>query len=190
MKPSIDLLEAALAKSKNDATRLTEKAIKERSKKHVRALSTVINYIITDAFGLNAEESMWLGYNLTTVLEPLSDLLPQSILIAVDQEMVSEEYSDRLMNLLSDPNRIISNSIAKTPGVKYATLSAWVEGVSEIILSSYPNIRPMYKSRLVGSVYGLFQELGLTSDLATSRASLYLPNSIRYIISKEEEDKD
>jgi hypothetical protein len=188
MNPSIALLDEALAKSRGTQPRPSEKAIKDRAVKHVRALSSVINYIITDAFGLDAEESMWLGYNLNQVLEPLTELLPTSILVAVDQEMRCEEYSNRLMTLLANPNRIASNSISKTPGVKYATLNAWVEGICEIILGSYPSIRPMYKARIVGSVHGLFQELGLTNNLKTSRASLYLPTSVRFILSSEEQE--
>lgn len=180
MDSNSSLLDEIFTRGKD--SNVSHKSVKEHSITPVRALSTVINYIITDAFGLDAEESMWLGYNLNQVLDPLNDLLPTYILAAVNREMSDEEYSTRLMNLLSDPNRIQSTAVVNTDGVKYATLNDWVEGTSEIILGSYPRVRPMYKSRIVGSIHGLFTELGLTNDLKKSRASLYLPNSVRFLL--------
>lgn len=189
MQPTIKLLDEALA-GVEPASKPSRSIIKDQATKHVRSLATVINYIITDAFGLDAEESMWFGYNVNQVLEPLTDVLPSSILVAVDQEMNKEEYSTRLMRLLSDPERIQSTAVSTAPNVQYATLNDWVEGICEVVLGSFPTVRPMYKSRIVGSVHGLFIELGLTNNLKTSRASLYLPNSVRFLLNSNEYDDE
>lgn len=160
--------------------------IDETAAKAATALSSVINYIITDAFDLTAEESLWVGYYLGEILTPLKNINPSLILAAVDKEINSGEYSTRMLKRLSIassmPQQINLTSQNFNKGVKYAPVADWVEGISEIILSSYPNLRPMIRSSIVGSIHGLFLELGVDDNPRQSRASLYLPNSVRYIL--------
>lgn len=150
------------------------------------ALSSVINFIITDAFNLTPEESLWVAYYLGEILSPLKNIEPALLLAAVDNELKTGEYSKRMMKKISDTNNIPYQAVTVSQnfnsGVKYAPVSDWVEGISEIILSSYPNLRPMIRSSIVGSIHGLFLELGVHDNPRQSRASLYLPNSVRFIL--------
>lgn len=158
----------------------------EKAAETANALSSVINYIITDAFNLTPEESLWVAYYLGEILSPLKNLEPSLLLAAVDSELNTKEYSNRMIRKISAPiNHSYQATLESqnfTSGVKYAPVGDWVEGISEIVLSSYPNLRPMIRSSIVGSIHGLFLELGVDDNPRKSRASSYLPNSVRYIL--------
>ncbi len=184
MSSSLSLLDEALANVKTSSE--DERVVLEKSNKAAKALATVMNYIVTDAFGLQAEESMWVGYHLNNILKPLRSIIPTTVLIAVDHEIYWSEYSNRLISLVANNERGQYLNVKDGQGVKYAPLTDWVEWIGEIILSSYPTLRPMIRSAIIGSIHGLFQELGLSNDVKDSRASLYLPSSVRYLIGKSE----
>lgn len=179
MKNTKELLDSALATPALEA-KVDEALMLETASQTVNALSSVINYIITDAFNLNPEESLWVGYHLGEILSPLKNIIPTAILGAVQREIETGEYSNRMFDRTSRPS--YGTDTTFTAGVRYAPVSDWVEGISEIVLGSYPNLRPMIRSSIVGSIHGLFTELGVGDDPRTSRASSYLPNGVRYLI--------
>jgi hypothetical protein len=154
----------------------------------VGALSSVLNFIITDAFNLSPEESIWISRLLNNALEPLKEIIPSATLGAVRQEMNNSAYSIRMFERSMQPGFAVTESntsIAKD--VKYASASEWTEGICQIVLTSYPNVRPAISSRIIGSIHGIFRELGVGEDPETSRPSRYLPNSIRFILRAEED---
>ena len=179
MKNTKELLDSALTQTTQEAL-TDEQAIYESASKTVNALSSVINYIITDAFNLDGEESLWVAYHLGEILSPLKNILPSAYLGAVQRELECGEYSGRMIEKAKKNNHEESSSF--TPGVRYAPVSDWAEGISEIVLGSYPNLRPMIRSSIVGSIHGLFIELGVGDNPRQSRASSYLPNSVRYLL--------
>jgi len=146
----------------------------------VDAIGTVVHYTLSDAFDLVAEESLWVSWHLKEILDPLQDEHPSAIQAAVKQELDNWAYSNALFN--RDQDR---GSVHRQNGdVKYASLDDWTEAITEIIFASYPDLRPMIKSRIIGSVSGLLFELGLRNG-KDSRASLYLPNALRYIVANK-----
>lgn len=151
------------------------------NQKAVSALSSVINYIITDAFNLSPENSFWVAYHLGQIFEPLKNIKPEATLGAVQREMECGEYSNRMIQRELSPATTTNTTFSTD--VRYASVSDWVEGLSEIVLSSYPDLRPMISSSIVGSIHGLLTELGVGDDPRKSRASQYLPNSVRYLLS-------
>ena len=179
MKNTKELLDIALSENPSDGS-ADEKYLYESAAKTVNAVSSVINFIITDAFNLDPEESLWVSYNLSEILIPLKTIVPTALLAAVQREVNTREYSSRMFERTVRPT--YTQTAEFTPGVRYAPLSDWVEGISEIVLGSYPNLRPMIRSSIVGSIHGLFIELGVGDDPRTSRASIYLPNSVRFLL--------
>jgi hypothetical protein len=152
-------------------------AVNTEAPSAVGSLSSVLNYIITDAFDLSSEESLWVGYHMGILLTPLANLIPTASLGAVRQEMRTKEYSARLFKRKEYPDAVKIDS-----AVKYAPIEDWVESLSEIVLSSYPELRPMIRSSIIGSIHGLLTELGLNSNPKKSRGSLYLPNAVRHLL--------
>lgn len=149
------------------------------SKTVARAISSVVNYIITDAFNLSDEEHIWLGYQLGKILKPLEFIQPTIILGAVKRELSTGDYSERLFSYSQ------SQKIQQTvnPSIRKASLEDWTTVISSAILSSYPEARPMVQAAVVGSIYGMLQELGLSNDMEQSRQSMYLPNAVRYALN-------
>lgn len=177
------LLNAAKSATSNPENELLQMFEAERT---VSALSSVVNYIITDAFNLTSEESIWIGMLLNNALEPLKTIIPTATLGAVKQELHNGNYSIRLFERTSTPpNAVTATNVIYDADVKYATVSEWTEGICEIILTGYPHLRPILKSRIIGSIYGIFRELGV-GDNPDSRPSLYLPNNIRYLLRSNE----
>jgi len=148
------------------------------AKTSVHALGSVLNYILTDAFDLNAEETMWVGYHLGNILSPLNNIIPTALMGAVKQEMMTGEYSNRLFKR----DNTNGQTLSQVSGVKYAPIEDWVESLSEVALSGYPTLRPMIKSSIIGSFHGLLTELGISSNARKSRGSLYLPNAVRHLL--------
>lgn len=147
------------------------------------AVSSVINYILTDAFDLTQEESFWVGYELRSVLAPVSALRPRVYLAAVKQELETGEYSQKLFARDWDSAGTTSQS---TGAARQAPISDWAEMLSEIVLISYPDLRGMITASIIGSIYGILSELGLSDNSRTSRKSSYLPTAIRHLVGLQE----
>jgi hypothetical protein len=147
------------------------------------AVSSVMNYILTDAFDLTSEESFWVGYELKTILSPISALRPRMYLAAVKKELDSKEYSEKLFSRDWDA---AGQSQVTDPSVRQAPISDWVEMLSEVVLVSYPDLRSSLQAAVVGSIYGILTELGLSDDENTTRKSLYLPTAIRHIVGLQD----
>lgn len=149
------------------------------AKQVAKAISAVMNFIISDAFNLSDEEHIWVGYHLNKILKPLEFIKPTIILGAVKRELTYGEYSERLFQYAQDE----SVKIAIPAAVRKASLEDWTTVISAAILSSYPDARPMIQASVVGSVYGMLQELGVSNDQSLSRESVYLPNAVRFVLN-------
>lgn len=156
-------------------------AKKYDAKEVAHAIRSVINYIVSDAFNLSEEEHLWLGYQLAKIMKPLEFINPSIVLSAVRRELNTKEYSERLFNY-KQSNKIF---IPAQKAVRTATLEDWTTVISSAILSSYPESRPMVQTSVIGSVYGMLQELGLSNDKEESRQSMYLPNAVRYALNSK-----
>ena len=149
------------------------------AKEVAHAIRSVVNYIVSDAFNLSEEEHLWLGYQLAKIMKPLEFITPTIILGAVRRELNTKEYSERLYNY-KQSSRIFQPA---QKFVRTATLEDWTTVLSSAILSSYPEARPMVQASVVGSIYGMLQELGLSNEVEESRQSMYLPNAVRYALN-------
>lgn len=148
--------------------------------KTVKAIGTVVAYTISDAFDLVPEEVMWTRWHLDEILEILEGECPSGVQVAVKQELDNYVYSAAL----SERDRVAGKVHQPSENIKYASKDDWTEALTEIIFASYPDLRPMTHSRIVGSISGLLEEIGLTNN-GNSRASLYLPNVLRYIVANK-----
>lgn len=146
-----------------------------------RAIASVVNYIITDAFNLTEDEHQWLGFQLGKLMKPLESLPTEVLLSSVRQEIMTGEYSKRLFDY--QPKSTIPNEFYQN--VRVALLEDWVTVISSAILSSYPTAKPMVQAATVGQIYGMLVTLGLTNEIETSRKSTYLPNAVKYIVNNK-----
>lgn len=160
---------------------LTVSIVEEKTdpKTVARAISSVVNYIISDAFNLSDEEHIWLGYQLGKIIKPLEFITPTIVLGAVKRELSTGDYSERLFNY--KPTEKVHYSVS--PIVRNASLEDWTTVISSAILSSYPDARHMVQASVIGSIYGMLAELGLSNDPEKSRQSMYLPNAVRYALN-------
>lgn len=158
---------------------LTKEMDKAYDDRTVNAIAVVVNWTMSDAFDLKAEESIWLGWRLQELLAPLKTQHSDSVQAAVKQELDTFVYSAALFERSKD----LGATHAQVDNVKYASLDEWTEALTGIIFASYPELRPMIASRIVGSISGLLYELGLRND-KKSRASIYLPSALRYIVAQ------
>lgn len=148
------------------------------------AVASVMNYIITDAFNLTQEESFWVGYELQTTLAPVSALRPRMYLAAVKQELETKDYSVKLFSRKWDDQT--SSLVSDPVDARQAPISDWAEMLSEIVLVSYPDLRSFIAASVIGSIYGMLTELGLTEEERTSRKSLYLPTAVRHLVGLQD----
>lgn len=160
-----------------EATALQEN--KNDSKTVARAITSVVNYIISDAFNLSDEEHIWLGYQLGKIIKPLEFITPTIVLGAVKRELSTGDYSERLFNY-KQSNQVYYSA---SPAVRNASLEDWTTVIAAAILSSYPDARHMIQASVIGSIYGMLAELGLSNNPEESRQSMYLPNAVRYALN-------
>lgn len=146
-----------------------------------KAFSSVLTYIIADAFDLSGDEILKVGYYISDMMSPLEHVKASAVPPVVLEEIKYSRYSQKLFTK-TDSN--VSTTDLKKPliGVRVASLTTWVEGFSDVIFNSYTELTPMYKSRIVGSLQELFSSLGLDNDLSKTRPSIYLPNAIRTLM--------
>lgn len=161
------------------APTLSKEMVKAYDDQTVNAITVVVNWTMSDAFDLTAEETIWLGWKLQEVLSPLRTEHAENIQAAVKQELDTFVYSAALFERSHEKGALH----AQLADVKYASLDEWTKAITEIVFASYPDLRPMIAARIVGSISGLFYELGLRND-KKSRASIYLPTALRYIVAQ------
>lgn len=149
--------------------------------KTAKAFSSVLTYIIADAFDLAGDEILKVAYYVNEMMSPLESVRASAVPPVVLEEIKYSRYSEKLFQR-TDRNDSTTTSKRGLTGVRIASLTTWVEGYSDVIFNSYTNLTPMYKSRIVGSLNKLFSELGLDNDLAKTRPSIYLPNAIRTLM--------
>ena len=147
------------------------------------AISSVMNYILTDAFDLSQEESFWVGYELRTILTPVAALRPRMYLAAVKQELETKEYSEKMFARNWDE---AGKQSIDSENSRQAPISDWAEMLSEIVLISYPDLRSFIAASVIGSIYGILTELGLEESMTTGRRSLYLPTAIRHLVGLQD----
>lgn len=146
-----------------------------------RAIVSVLTFLVTDSFNLSESEQQWLGYQLGKTVKPLEALPAEVLLASVSKEMETGEFSGRLFNYQQDPE--MPEEFYRN--VRVALLEDWVTVVSAAVLSSYPTAKPMIQTTIVGQIYGILSELGLTNNPDTSRRSIYLPNSVRHVLNSK-----
>lgn len=175
------VLDAKLAVSQEQHTYQRQK-YESSDEVTAKAFSSVLTYIIADAFDLSGDEILKVGYYINEIMSPLEKIKASAVPPVVLEEIKYSRYSEKLF-VRTDSSDSLTETQKPITGVRIASLTTWVEGFSDVIFNSYTNLTPMYKSRIVGSLQGLFAELGLNNNLSKTRPSIYLPNAIRTLIS-------
>jgi hypothetical protein len=185
MKNTKDYLDEAINKTLQTGNISTEDRLLKlvEAERTVSSLGNVVNFIISDAFNLTSEETIWVSMMLTSALEPLKKVIPSATMGAVTQEMLNGIYSLRMFERDGQPN--LGKEIVYNDSIKFASATDWTEGIYQIVYASYPNLRPAISSRIIGSIYGVFTELGVKENPKESRVSSYLPNNIRYLLNQQ-----
>lgn len=142
---------------------------------HAAAFRTVVLQIISEAFDLYDEESLWLGYHMDTVFAPLMDTFPHTVPLAVRQEMLDGTYS-RLLELRSKAKRL-QGQTTYDANVLHASAEEWADALLSPVFSCY-SLRPLTESGMRGNMLGLLKELGVGSK-TNPRGATYLPNDLR-----------
>lgn len=146
------------------------------------ALRTVILWTLTDAFGLVPEESLWAGYHLDRILNPLVGRPTSLVSLAVRQEMLTGVYT-RQLDMLEAGDRPASLPV-HDPAAVTATPADWAAVLLDVIESCYP-MRPMDQSAIAGQIIGLLRELGV-GDPHNPRGARYLPTDVRHRLTRSE----
>lgn len=175
------VLDAKLAVSQEQHLNLRERH-ENSDEVTAKAFSSVLTYIIADAFDLSGDEILKVGYYVNDLIKPLEQVKASAVPPVVLEEIKYSRYSEKLFQR-TDNNVSSTETQKPLTNVRIASLTTWVEGFSDVIFNSYTNLTPMYKSRIVGSLQGMFADLGLHNDLSKTRPSIYLPNAIRTLIA-------
>jgi hypothetical protein len=139
------------------------------------AFRVVLTYTITDAFALTVEESLWVSYHLTGVLQPLRRMVPSRLPLAVRHELLEQTYSERMNTFETRDHDSVA--LPADPEVTAADLDDWAIVIAETVTSCYP-LRPITESGMYGQITGLLRELGVGHP-TNPRAARYLPNAVK-----------
>lgn len=142
---------------------------------HAAAMRTVMLYRLVEAFDLRPEESMWAGYHLDKVCEPLMTLRPSNVPMAVRQEMLDGSYT-RLLEL-RERVTLARSQTTYDHTIMHASVDEWAEALLEPIFHSY-ELRPIIESQMVGQIIGMLRELGV-DDKEDPRGATFLPKELR-----------
>ena len=93
----------------------------------VRALTTTLVATLSDAFDLETEERMWLGFRLDETLSTLERYDLRAIPLGVRDELRSGVYTRRLATLTERQ----ASPHAVEAGVRSASLQRWCAVISE-----------------------------------------------------------
>lgn len=142
---------------------------------HATAMRTVMLYRLVEAFDLRPEESMWAGYHLDKVCEPLMTLRPSNVPMAVRQEMLDGSYSKLLE--LRERVSMARSQTTYDHSITHASAEEWAEALIEPVFHSY-DLRPILESQILGQIVGMLRELGV-DDKNDPRGATFLPKELR-----------
>lgn len=140
------------------------------------AVKTVLVYTISDSFGLDDTETIWVSYQVARVLEPLINARPKAIPLPVQKELDSGIYSKLLLRGGFKAGREDGTSTQ-------ASVQDWAQVLADLVIQSY-HLRPLVDATIVASFIGILTELGV-GNRDNPRASNYLPNAVRHVLSSK-----
>lgn len=149
---------------------------------HAAAFRIIFIYTISSSFDLNEEETIWVGYQLDSILSPLLRYKPNTVPFPVRQEMLKKTYS----YLLEQKSRVDKKTITSqkfSNNVLIAELADWVDALMNILTMSY-NLKPVDEIKIRGELSVLLSSLGVGA-LISPRMASHLPNDILTNIFKD-----
>lgn len=145
------------------------------NEKSAKAFRTVLAYMISDAFALSTNESLWMRRHLSETLSPLDTMTPTRLPIAVRKELFEKSYS-KAQNM-SDLSSLPSMALMYDGKTTSASLADWTGVLVETLNNCY-SFRPMIESVVYGQVNAILREIGI-GDPVNPRGSRYLPNAVK-----------
>lgn len=139
------------------------------------AMRNVLLHLISEAFDLREEETIYAGVALDNALAPLLDIQSHTVPFAVRQEMLDGSYS-RVLELRAKARVRRANPLFDA-SLSQPTLSEWVETLISPIETSY-DLRPVVIAGLRGAFSTLLSDLGV-GDPRNPRAAAYVPADMR-----------
>lgn len=140
----------------------------------VTALRSVLLYTLTDTFALIPEESLWLGYELGTILAPLEGHATAVVPLPVRQEMLGGAASAALDRLHQRATQMLPHD----PDAVTATAEQWTSVIMSMVKTCF-DIPAMSELAMQARILGALHELGI-DDPRNPRPSRYLPNDVRF----------
>lgn len=139
------------------------------------AFRIIFIYTIATAFNLSEEETLWIGYQLDSILSPLLKQKPDTVPFPVRQEMLKETYTFMLeqrtrMNKLTDKPEMFNNNVLQ------ADLNEWVETLMSVLNTSY-NLPPIVEIKIKSELAEMLASLGVGAVKAP-RMSTHLPKDL------------
>jgi hypothetical protein len=145
------------------------------NEKAAKAFRTVLGFMISDAFALSTEESLWVRSHLNETLSPLGNMTPTCLPIAVRIELREKSYSKAQNS--SDLRVLPSMALMYDRKTTSASLADWT-GVLVDTLNNCYSFRPMIESVVYGQINSILREIGI-GDPINPRGSRYLPNAVK-----------
>lgn len=154
---------------------------------HAAAFRIIFIYTISSSFNLNEEETIWVGYQLDTILSPLLRYKPMNVPFPVRQEMLKQTYS-YLLEQKSRNNRMMIDSQKFSNKALIAELNDWVDALMNVLTMSY-NFKPVDEIKIRGELSVLLSSLGVGA-LVSPRMASHLPKDILANVFKDNLDKN
>lgn len=137
------------------------------------AYRTVLTQLITDAFTLNQDESLWLRHELTQALAPLTNIPPRRLPMPVRRELLHHAYRDELASI---DNTTATTTYRHNPHDP-ATLTDWVTVLTDTVTHAYA-LSPRVENQLHADFTRILTQLGVSANDGR-RTARYLPSALR-----------
>lgn len=114
------------------------------------------------ALGLSPEEEVFAGgilYKLLFSLDIFYDNIPDNIPVSVYFEAKYNTYTKQLIS--SRDNSALKSTHSKGDEITKVSLDAWAQAMLSMLYSTYPNISPVDRIKLILTVRELLASLGI-----------------------------
>ena len=141
------------------------------------AFATTITYMIADAFQLESEEISWFNYKIKELICEFTLIKNASLPNSVSHELKTNHYSQNLSSLVGDTRD-------KSDMQELVNANDWLDVIMDMLKETF-DINPIALAKTRATMGEALRKLGI-GEKSNPRNALYLPNAIRYMVSRRD----
>jgi len=149
---------------------------------YARSLRAVLLYNFAETFDLVDEEIVWVGYQLDSIVEILSNLNPDNPTLCMKQEAQDRTYTN-LLNIRTKAH-VPRGNVAHSAKTTTPSLSHWVDAFAQPVENTYTEMSGRDSLHIRKTISNILRNIGV-GDPEMPRGCTRLPIELKMLLAEE-----